>query len=128
MAQTWDDYLKQKQEEFGLVVITPPKAPSVRFAEPKTVVQVKLYNIHKRSLPPGIDRVVIFGVAKEEGEWWIERKLKAKCFQNDTDDTKTVIFYDLVPVDATPQERSIYYNAGLVTTTVVGYGVPQRIN
>lgn len=60
--------------------------------------------------PPGIDVVVVFNVTKIEAEWWIERRLKAKCYQDDARNTKTVIYFDIIPVDAKPRERSIFFN------------------
>lgn len=90
---------------------------------------VKRFNIHKRSLPVGIDKIVVFGVTRAEAEWWIEFKLKAKVYQDEPEDSKTVIYYDLVPVDATPKERNIYFNA---KPTIVGefpeFRPPRRIN
>lgn len=70
----------------------------------------RLYNIYKRSLPPGIDKAVVIGVVKTEAEFWCEFVLKPKSYNNDSDDTKTLIYYDMLPQDATPQERNIYYN------------------
>jgi len=72
--------------------------------------KIQRYNIHKRSLPVGIDKVVVFSVLKAEAEWWIERRLKAKAYHDDPKDSKTIIYYDIIPVDATPRERSVFHN------------------
>jgi len=70
----------------------------------------KRYNIHKRSLPPGIDRIVFFNVSKSEAALLVASFLKAKAYQDDARDSKTVVYYDILPVDAKPHERSIYFN------------------
>ncbi len=87
-----------------------PRPPMPRFEEPKPEPPVKRFNIHKRSLPVGIDKVVVVGVTKAEAEWWIEKILKPKCYQDDPRDSKTIVYFDLVPVGATPRERSIFFN------------------
>lgn len=90
---------------------------------------VRRYNVHKRSLPAGIDNIVVLNVTKLEAEWWIENKLKAKVYHNNAEDTKTIVYYDVVPVDASPKERSIYFNNHPVTTEEVpGFDAPKRIN
>src|SRR6185295_10951328 len=79
-------------------------------------IPVKRYNIHKRSLPVGIDKIVVFNVTKQEADWWVERKLKTRCYENGPDDSKTLVYYDIIPVGATPKEKSIYFNTHPVTT------------
>lgn len=89
----------------------PPRPPQVEAQQPEP--PVKRYNIHKRSLPvgnPPLDKIVVFAVTKAEAEWWINHRLKAKSYQDDARDTKTLIYFDAVPVDAQPRERSIYFN------------------
>src|SRR5258706_5046919 len=75
----------------------------------------RLYNIHKRSLPIAIDKIVVIGVTKEEAVWWCERRLKAEQYFNNDEDTKTLIYYDIIPVDAKAHEHSVYYNDKPVT-------------
>lgn len=133
MAETWEQTkIRLKNQGINLksdVVVIPPPTPPVEHNRRKDDRPVKLYNVHKRSLPPGIDKIVVFGVTKEEAEWWVEHKLKTRCYENGPDDSKTVIFYDVIPVDATPRERSIYYNAGPITMEPVpGFTSPRRIN
>lgn len=87
--------------------------------EPETpapvVPEVKRYNIHKRSLPVGIDKIVVIGVTKAEADWWIENRLQTRCYENAPYDSKTIIYYDVLPIDAKPVERSIYFNSRPVT-------------
>lgn len=132
MAETWEE-TKARLKKQGIynndvVVIEPPKPP-VKKEERKPEPPVKRFNIHKRSLPVGIDKVVVFGVTKEEAEWWVENKLKTKCYQNEPDDSKTLIYFDVIPEGATPREKSIYFNTHPVTTeTVIEFDTPKRIN
>ena len=115
MSETWEQ-TKARLKKQGInlstdiVVIEPPKPPTPRYDEPKPEPPVKRFNIHKRSLPVGIDKVVVIGVTKDEAAWWIETKLKTKCYENGPDDSKTLIYFDIIPVGATPKERSIYFN------------------
>lgn len=121
------DFLKEFRNKIKQV--DNPETPKPRYEEPKAEPIVKRFNIHKRSLPPGIDIIVVFGVTKQEAEWWIEKRLKAKCYQDDARDTKTLVYYDVVPVNASPRERSIYFNPSPSTTeTVPGFNTPERIN
>lgn len=122
MSETWEQ-TKERLKKQGInlksdvVLIEPikhkPDEPiEIREADkPKG----KLYHIYKRSLPPGIDKHVIFNVNKEEANWLMKHVLKAKVYHNEPDDTKTVIFYEPLPVDATPKERNIFYNPGPLT-------------
>jgi len=86
--------------------------------ESKKELFVRKYNIHKRSLPVGIDKIVVFNVTKEVAEWLTEKRLKSKIFFNDPDDSKTVIYYDIVPVDATPKEKSVFHNNFIYTQRI----------
>jgi len=132
MAETWEE-TKARLKKQGINLSQPvviESKPVVQHREPEAedFDKVKRYNVHKRSLPIGIDTIVLFGITKEEAEWFIEYKLKPKCYENGPDDSKTVIYYDVIPVGATPKERSIYFNANPVTTEpVLGY-TPKRIN
>lgn len=69
-----------------------------------------LFNIHKRSLPVNIDKVVMFNLEKEEAEKMLENRFKTKVIRQEDDDLKTVIYYDLVPAQASKVEKSIFYN------------------
>lgn len=77
----------------------------------------RYYNIHKRSLPIGIDKVVMMGLTKQQAIQIIEQTLKAKAYHEQIEDkdgqlieSKTLIYYDMIPEDAEPFERSIFYN------------------
>lgn len=56
------------------------------------------YNIHKRSLPEGLDKPVMFGLNEKESEIVLAKFFKTKMIENE-DDTKTVIYYDRVRED-----------------------------
>jgi hypothetical protein len=53
-----------------------------------------LHNIHKRSLPVGLDRPVMFGLAKEEAQYLLKHYLKTKVIT--TDERDSIIYYDVV--------------------------------
>lgn len=131
MSETWEQTKARLRKQginlaTDIVVIEPP---TPRYDERKPEPPVKRFNIHKRSLPPGIDKIVVLNVTKEEAEWWVERRLKTKCYNNDADESKTLIYYDIIPVDATPRERSIYFNHHPVTTEPIpGFDSPRRVN
>jgi hypothetical protein len=100
-------------EEFKLRIhkVDNPEPPKPRYEEPSADLPIKRFNIHKRSLPIGIDNIVVVGVTKNEAEWWVEKILKTKCYQNDPDSTKTIVYFDIIPVGAKPKEKSIFFNA-----------------
>lgn len=81
--------------------------------------EVKLYNIHKRTLPvrkPNpIDQIVVFRVPLEEAEMLVRTKLETVCYQDDTSNSKTMVYYEILPVDCTPKERNVYFNTGVYT-------------
>lgn len=114
-----DDFLKNKIEEFKRRNKEKREAELMQpmpLEPPKPVIPVvKLFNVHKRSLPTGVDKIVLFSVTKEEGEWLCEKVLLAKSYQNAYSDSKTLIYYDLIPIDAKPQEKSVYYNIPTIT-------------
>lgn len=69
-----------------------------------TTPLVERFNIHKRSLPIEIDKLVLFNVTKDEALWWVKHKL-----QNKKEDDR-VIYFDIIPVNATAKQKSIFYN------------------
>lgn len=87
----------------------------VQKRETAIVPMTKRFNVHKRSLPPGIDRIVFFNVSKEEAELLSASFLRARAYQDSARETKTVIYYDIIPVGAKPRERSIYFNEREIT-------------
>ena len=58
-----------------------------------------LYNIHKRSLPTGLDKVVMVGLTREDADWIISRKFKAKVIETE-DGTNQIIYYDAISEDS----------------------------
>lgn len=93
-----------------LIVSSKPKPSEVR--------PPLLYNIHKRSLPVGIDAPVVFGVDKDKAEKLVTNVLKSRIVvhptQSEEKDYRTIIYYDIVPQGASPRERSVYFNKGPV--------------
>ena len=110
MGRNFLEEFKTKMRMMELPVIE--KAIEKPFIDRREKIKGKLYNIHKRSLPVGIDTVVVFSVTEKEAKQWTEEKLVTRCYENGPDNSKTLIYYDIIPVDAKPRERSIYFNMG----------------
>lgn len=70
-------------------------------------VHAALYNIHKRSLPIGIDKVVGIGFTKQEAFDALQKLFKAHV---DKKEDGRWIYYDPVPQNALRNERTVYYN------------------
>lgn len=135
MTTSWEEFKKKKQKEFGSIVHTPIEQkiePKQRLVAKKEE-DIELFNVVKVTLPPDKKlehgKVVVIGVSSKEADWWIEHRLKAKTYHDNTDDSKTLVFYEKFSQNATPRERSIYFNRFPVTTEEVpGYNAPKRIN
>lgn len=124
----YTDELKRKSREIDLAlgaasqepVISEPVPPPPSAREDS---EEQLYNVHKRSLPPGIDKIVLFNVTKQEYldlslnrvDKELMKDLKGQCSLAFDEEKKQWFYYDLVPVDATADQRSIYYNSGPIT-------------
>lgn len=76
----------------------------------KVVYIERMYNIHKRSLPVGIDKIVYFNVPLKTANMLCDKFLVSKSYTDVTLNTKTLIYYDIIPVDAVPREKNVYYN------------------
>lgn len=79
----------------------------------------KRYNIHKRSLPAGVDKIVMYNLPKFDAERLLEKTFKTKLYHNDNKESKTLIYYEMIPTDATPQERSIFFRDNQTTTGAI---------
>lgn len=100
------DFISELKARFRAVDNPKPRFEELLLEE----ATVKRFNIHKRSLPPGIDKIVVLNVTKRGAEWWTKHILKTKCYENAPDDSKTLIYFDIIPVGARPREKSIYFN------------------
>lgn len=130
--ETWEQTKARLKETLGIGAATEPVPvpPMPRYDKPiEEMPKVKLFNVHKRSLPVGIDKIVLFNAPRAEAEWWVEHKLKTKAYQDDIEESKTVIYYDIIPVDAKPKERSVFYNpAEVCIEAFPDFKRPHRIN
>lgn len=133
MSQSWEDYKKAKQKEFGTEDIKIiPQIVKPKREEPK-IEAVPLYEIRKVTLPPSKQhehgKVVVYGVTSKEADWWLEFKLKAKVYNDDETESKTLVFYEKFLIDGTPKERNIYTNpARFCTEDFPEFNNPRRIN
>lgn len=84
----------------------------------KTVIdrpEGTLYNIHKRSIPPALDKIVVIGVSRIEALKEIDRLLLKECKRRNLEGYEPSYYFDIVPMEASAFEKSIYYNEGQVT-------------
>ena len=72
----------------------PPPIPEV-IEEPKKLIPVTLYKIHKRSLPVSVDIPILFNLTHEEAKRWHTR-LKPKLMKYVEDGIREVVYYDIV--------------------------------
>lgn len=71
-----------------------------------------LYNIHKRSIPVSIDKVVVLGVTKAEADLEVKRLIEKERIRRNQTNEDIFFFFDIISVEATPEEKSIFYNEG----------------
>ncbi len=76
---------------------------------PKAIIE-KLYDIHKRSIPIGVDKVVAIGLVQEDVNPMMERLIKKEERRRMNEPDKLWYYYDPVVVNATNKEKSIFYN------------------
>jgi hypothetical protein len=69
-----------------------------------------LYNIHKRSIPIGIDKPVVIGLTEDESDLELIRLIKKEETRRKNDDGGVFFYFDMLPVNPRPEETSIYYN------------------
>jgi hypothetical protein len=75
------------------------KFPGKVETKPNKVVPNVLYNIHKRSLPIGEDKPVVFNLNERDADNWIKQKLKPKLIENQITGKKKAYYYDKVRQD-----------------------------
>jgi hypothetical protein len=73
----------------------------------KQIVLGVRYNIHKRSLPVGLDLPIAWGVSEDEATKLIAKCLKSRLIK-DEKETYDVIYYDMVREDGL--RSSVYDN------------------
>lgn len=136
MPETWDE-TKKRLEKLGIKLPEPDSDIKIEVVQTRKVQKelpnVPLYEVRKITLPPDKahehGKVVVYGVTAAEADWFIERKLKTKVYQDDRTDMKTLVFYEKFLVDGTPKERNIYSNpVRFCTEEFPGLNAPRRIN
>jgi hypothetical protein len=132
MNETWAE-TKARLSKRGIVLKTPMPAIKARYDESKPTEEIQLWEVRKITLPVDSEfpqgKVILNAVTKEEADWWLENKLKTKAYQDDTDDTKTLVFYEKFPLNGTPKERNMYSNPErFCTEEFPEFNRPRRIN
>lgn len=132
MNETWEQ-TKERLRKTGIVVPVPATKPiPIKRDEVTQFEDVDLYDVKKVTLPvdPAAPQgtVVLYNVTREEADWWIAEKLKAKSYEDDTTGMKTLVFYEKFLVGGKPKERSIYSNpARFSTEQPLDYKGPKRV-
>lgn len=106
--EQWQDIIKKIDEK-------PTTKPKARYEESQPEPPYIPFNVHKRSLPAGTDKIVLLNLSRKNAEWWVENRLKAKIIKGSGEEIDPIIYYDIVPADASPDEHSIYFNPGPTT-------------
>lgn len=136
MNETWEQ-TKARFRKLGVKLKTEEtiEMPRPRYdtAELEKIISEPLYEVRKITLPPDRKlehgKIVLYGVTAKEADWWIENKLKAKVYENDETNTKTLVFYEKFPIDGTPEERNVYSNPKrFCTVDFPEFNYPRRIN
>lgn len=69
-----------------------------------------LYNIHKRSLPVGIDKIVFIGLLRSEADKEILKLIYKESKRRNEENNNQFFYFDIIPIESTENEQSIYYN------------------
>lgn len=130
MRETYEQIKARLQAE-GVIKLEIRSVPKPE--EPVPEIKKELWEIRKLTLPVNKrypqGKVVVYGVTKEEANWWIVNKLKVKSYQDDATDMKTIVMYEKFLIDGTPKERNIYSNpARFCTEEFPDFKGPTRIN
>lgn len=67
----------------------------------RPVAEVELFNIHKRSLPVGVDKPVFYNVTREAAKKLFDVVLKTKMIDS------VIYYYDLIPIGTI---RDVFWN------------------
>lgn len=76
-----------------------------------------LYNINKRSLPPSMDKPVVIGLTRAEADLEVVKLINKEAKRRvnqvlDEPEVKVFFYFDILPQDPIPEERSVFYNEG----------------
>ncbi len=134
MTQSWEDYAKQKRKEFGMkepetnIIPFPIVPKEKRKAKIKPKPLERRFNIHRRSTAGTIDKIVMWGLpSRTIAEQVIKRTtneagrpiFQTRLYQDKQTERDALSFYEPIPADATPKERSIYFNPNKLTVEPV---------
>lgn len=100
--RSWDDTPKRKPKTVVGKELEQALAKAIKSAIPVW------YNIHKRSLPVGLDKPVAWNFTKLQGIEFINTRLKATEYIDENTGKPVVIYYDLVRQDG--YKSGIYDN------------------
>lgn len=87
----------------------------VRYDEAETLIE-PLFSIYKRAIPftqHPLNRMVATGMPRKEADEMTVKLIRKEAVRRVEDISQNVFFsYDIVPMDATAEEKSPFYNEG----------------
>lgn len=78
-----------------------------KFKKLKTIVKGKLYNIHKRSLPVGVDKPVAFGMSERDATTL--SKILTRQIQKDNQHSDVKHYFDIIRQES-QEDLNVYYS------------------
>jgi len=121
VTETWEETKERLKREKGITVKEPtPEPPKPRYEEPAPEPKEPMYNLRRVVLPGGESTWLIFNAPLQDIQWWIDHektRFRKKTFTSPIEGIEAIKFYEPIPVDATDDERSIYYNKKPVIVT-----------
>ncbi len=87
-------------------------------AKPPLPRRTGLFNVHKRSVPVSLDRIVACGLTGAEATALTAQLVKKEKKRREAEgyeDFSPKFVYDIVPVWPTEREASVFYNEGPLT-------------
>lgn len=118
MSETWEQ-TKARLRKQGIAVKEPViEPPKPRYEEPKEEPAEPRFDLRRVVLPGGQTDYVILNATKKDIQFWLDhpRRFKQRDFKSPIEGIEPIVFYEPVPVNASPAEKSIYYNPRPVIT------------
>ncbi len=101
--------IKEMKDNINAILNLIPNSMVFKQDKPKEI-DGALYNIHKRSVPIGVDKIVVVGVTKQEAMEETNRLINREIVRRNNTNEPLFYIFDTVPVNATDAEKSVYYN------------------
>lgn len=120
MMSTLMDFVNELKTELKASLPQTPEPVMPKQKETRQHPVGTLYNIHKRSLPAGVDKVVLIGLTQDDINTSMVRLIQRETKRRNEENTEVFYYFDAVPLDASDDEESIYYNQRPLLLEVIG--------